>query len=318
MKVTRWSSFCLVALSAIALVGREARASVYVVDQAAPGAADTNAGTEESPFKTVQHAADLVKPGDTVYVMAGRYEERVKVQTSGEDGKPITFQAMPRRWARVHGFDLAASYIRVVGFEITAPEAVVAVEVDGSYCEVLDNYIHEMMQGVGTHGEYAAVAHNRVAYNKVYHSEYGFVMQGNDWRVENNEVERLFMYAAGRWFDDCDYSRFWGDGLVERYNYYHGTRQSEINTAHTDCIQTWLSGNNAWSKHVTPRIQRLLRFPPGLHGGQRRELGGVRNWTFRHNIYSTNWAPEFLRGGWGADIMPVAQRERSRTARSIR
>ncbi len=170
MKPLRWSSFCLIVLSAISLAGREARASVYVVDQAAPGAADTNSGTEESPFKTVQHAADLVKPGDTVYVMAGRYEERVKVQTSGEEGKPITFQAMPRRWARVYGFDLAASHIRVVGFEITAPKALVAVEVDGSYCEVLDNYVHEMMQGVGTHGEYSAVAHNRVAYNKVYHS----------------------------------------------------------------------------------------------------------------------------------------------------
>ncbi len=41
----------------------QARAATYVVDQAAPGAADSNAGTEEKPFKTVRHAADVVKPG---------------------------------------------------------------------------------------------------------------------------------------------------------------------------------------------------------------------------------------------------------------
>jgi hypothetical protein len=35
----------------------QAHAAVYVVDQAAPGAADTNPGTEEKPFKTVQRAA---------------------------------------------------------------------------------------------------------------------------------------------------------------------------------------------------------------------------------------------------------------------
>ena len=41
-----------------------------MVDQAAPGAADTDPGTDENPFKTVQRAADAGKPGDTVYVMA--------------------------------------------------------------------------------------------------------------------------------------------------------------------------------------------------------------------------------------------------------
>ena len=226
MKWLPWRHFCPVALAMIGLVGGMAQAADYVVDQAAPGAADTNPGTEQSPFKTVQRAADLVKPGDTVAVMAGRYEERVSVKTSGAEGKPITFQAMPRRKARVWGFDLEASHLRVVGFEICAPTAEIAVLVAGSHNEVLDNYVHEMMQAIGTRGEYSQVEHDRAAYNKVYHSDYGFVIQGNDWILENNEVERLYMYLPGRWFDDCDYSRFWGSGLIERYSYYHGTRQS--------------------------------------------------------------------------------------------
>jgi hypothetical protein len=95
------------------------RAATYVVDQAAPGAADMNPETEEKPFKTVQHAADVARPGDTVYVMADKDDESVRVK-GGVEGKPIIFRAMPRRSATVSGFDLQASYLRIEGFNITA------------------------------------------------------------------------------------------------------------------------------------------------------------------------------------------------------
>ena len=301
MNVVRWSPFCLVVLSAILLNARPARASVYVVDQAAPGAADTNAGTEESPFKTIQRAADAARPGDTVCVMAGRYDERVKVKTSGAEGQPITFQAMPRRSAIVNGFDLSASHIRVAGFEITAEKPDTAVQLGGSYCEVLDNYIHDMMEGVGSTGEYSAVTHNRIAYNKVYHSEFGFILSGNDWMVENNEVCRLWMYAPGRQYDDCDYSRFFGQGCVERYNYYHGSIPKEIKTAHVDCIQTFLN-NGGMAKDLVFEYNTCFDFHQGCMVESAPHIGSVRNWTFRGNIYSTNGAPRFVRGGWGLDI----------------
>ena len=146
------------------------RTATYMVDQAAPGAADTNPGTEEKPFKTVQRAADVVKTGDTVYVMAGKYDERVKVKTGGAKGRPVAFVAMPRRSATVGGFDLEASYIRVEGFEITTGKPATAVQLRASHCEILDNYIHDMMVAVsGTVGkpsadgntrDYSAVTHN--------------------------------------------------------------------------------------------------------------------------------------------------------------
>jgi hypothetical protein len=308
MKLVCWSSFCLVVLSAILLNARVARASVYVVDQAAPGAADTNTGAEKNPFKTVQHAADVVKPGDIVYVMAGRYDERVKVKTSGSEGKPITFQAMPRRSAIVSGFDLAASYIRVAGFEITEEKAETAVQLNGSYCEVLDNYVHAMMEAVnGTVGvvkadgnrDYSAVAHNRIAYNKVYHSDYGFVMGGNDWMVENNEVCRLWMYLPGRNFDDCDYSRFFGKGCVERYNYFHGTTQKEIKVAHVDGIQTF-TDNGEIAVDALIEYNMICDYHEGCMVDGAPRIGNVRNWIFRGDIYCPN-SPT-MHGGWGPDV----------------
>src|SRR5690349_5156604 len=120
-------------------------AATYDVDQAAPGSADTNPGTEEKPFKTVQPAADGLKPGDTVFVMTGHYAEQVKIRTSGAEGRPIALRAVPLHSAVVGGFDLHASYIHIEGFELTAEKPAVAVQLGGSHCEILDNYIHDMM-----------------------------------------------------------------------------------------------------------------------------------------------------------------------------
>jgi hypothetical protein len=287
-----------------------AQAATYVVDQAAPGAADTNPGTEQKPFKTVQHAADAARPGDTIYVMAGRYDERVKVRAGGTEGKPIAFVVRPRCSVTVTGFDLDASYIRVVGFEITAEKPATAVQLHGSHCEILDNYIHDMMTAVsGTVGkpsadsntrDYSAVAHNRIAYNKVYHCEYGFILGGEDWLVENNEVSRLFMYASGNRYDDCDYSRFFGKGCIQRYNYYHGSTRREIKTAHVDCLQTF-TNNGEIAMDLLFEYNTCFDFHQMCMVESAPHIGSVRGWTFRHNIVSTN-SPT-MRGGWGPDII---------------
>ena len=300
----------LTCVGVLAGLAGQVRAATYVVDQAAPGAADTNPGTEEKPFKTVQHAADAAKPGDTVFVMAGKYDERVKVQAGGAEGKRVAFVAMPRRSATVGGFDLKASYIRVEGFEITADQPATAVQLGASHCEILDNYIHDMMVAVsGTVGrpsadgntrDYSAVAHNRIAYNKVYHSEYGFILGGEDWLVENNEVNRLFMYAPGNQNDDCDYSRFFGKGCIQRYNYYHGSTRQEIKTAHVDCLQTFCN-NGEIAMDLLFEHNTCFDFHQMCMVESAPHIGSVRGWTFRHNIVSPN-SPA-MRGGWGPDII---------------
>lgn len=284
-------------------------ALIYVVDQAASGAADSNPGTEEKPFKTIQRAADAAQPGDTVFVMAGNYPERVQVRSSGAEGRPIMLRAMPRRSVVIGGFELQASYIRVQGFEITAEKPAVAVQLAGNHCEVLDNYIHDMSVGVaGTVGkpgpdgnrDYSAVAHNRIAYNKVYHSQYGFMLGGQDWLVENNEVNRLFMYSPGNKYDDCDYSRFFGQGCVQRCNYYHGSRASEIRVAHVDCLQTF-TVNGEIAKDLVFENNTCFDFHQMCMVESAPHIGSVSNWTFHGNIVSAN-APT-MSGGWGPDII---------------
>src|SRR3712207_6595536 len=62
----------------------------------APSGSDANPGTEELPWKTIQHAAHVLLPGDTAYVRAGVYRERVAINVSGsESAGPVVLANYP-------------------------------------------------------------------------------------------------------------------------------------------------------------------------------------------------------------------------------
>ena len=54
---------------------------------------DTNPGSLSRPFQTIQHAALLAQPGDTVSVRGGTYYETVTPPRSGLPGRTINFEA---------------------------------------------------------------------------------------------------------------------------------------------------------------------------------------------------------------------------------
>lgn len=58
----------------------------------APNGNDAEAGTADKPWQTIQHAADLAKPGDVIVVRAGTYEP-FHTMRGGTATKPITFRA---------------------------------------------------------------------------------------------------------------------------------------------------------------------------------------------------------------------------------
>ena len=68
-----------------------AQATTYYVS---PIGSDSYVGTSLSvPFKTIQRAADVVNPGDNVYIRNGVYREQVRLARSGTLQQRITFQA---------------------------------------------------------------------------------------------------------------------------------------------------------------------------------------------------------------------------------
>ncbi|UCE13893.1 MAG: right-handed parallel beta-helix repeat-containing protein [Candidatus Heimdallarchaeota archaeon] len=59
----------------------------------APDGSDTNSGTEDHPFRTINRAAEVALAGDAVLVKNGMYREVVTVQNSGTEQNPIQFVA---------------------------------------------------------------------------------------------------------------------------------------------------------------------------------------------------------------------------------
>ena len=95
---------------------------------------DNNAGTTATaPLASLQAAADLVHPGDTVLVMNGTNtnggNDVLTISTSGTAGAPIIFEAAPGATPIIdssgawQGIEINASYITINGFTIVGDAA---------------------------------------------------------------------------------------------------------------------------------------------------------------------------------------------------
>jgi hypothetical protein len=117
------------------------RADAQITWVVSPTGNDANPGTSWQPFRTIQKAADVVNPGDTVIVEDGTYtgtgtgtacasasKPIVCLTRGGVDGLPVTFRAQNVGGAKLDGqnntstdgfrFVSNANYIVIDGFEI--------------------------------------------------------------------------------------------------------------------------------------------------------------------------------------------------------
>ncbi|NIX78079.1 DUF1565 domain-containing protein [Microvirga terricola] len=62
---------------------------------------DSNPGTLNAPFKTINLAVGKLQPSDTVYLRGGTYFESVKVHVSGTKDAPITIRSYPGEMATI-------------------------------------------------------------------------------------------------------------------------------------------------------------------------------------------------------------------------
>jgi len=136
---TRHASHVAVLVAVILVVvggwlsAQSAGATYYV----AAGGSDSNPGTQSQPFRTIQRAADIVSPGDTVLVGDGTYTMTagnacgsavVCLTRGGTSSAPVTFRSINPQGAKINGqsnsvrygfeFRSAANYIRIEGFEV--------------------------------------------------------------------------------------------------------------------------------------------------------------------------------------------------------
>lgn len=102
---------------------------VGVLYYVSPTGDDSNEGISESkPFKSIQKAADLTLPGDTVFIMNGTFQfagSELNIKRSGNAGAWITYKALKGNKPKIKitgkvwkTIEIAADYITIEGIEI--------------------------------------------------------------------------------------------------------------------------------------------------------------------------------------------------------
>jgi hypothetical protein len=168
---------------------------------------DSNPGTITSPWLTIQHAANSVQAGGTVYVRAGTYNQSVTIAVSGSaTAGPVTFQSYPGETAIVDGTGLTVSgsntqglfniedesYVTIEGFTIqnyttsnaNATPAGIWVTGSGSNIQLLNNQVHNITTtsekngnafGIAVYGSEApaAISDITISGNTVYDCKTG-------------------------------------------------------------------------------------------------------------------------------------------------
>lgn len=87
---------------------------------------DKNSGTENSPFLTIQTAADLAQPGDIITVHEGIYRERITPPRGGEsDSKRITYQAAKNEKVEIKGSEVVFGWKKFADgvWKVTLPNS---------------------------------------------------------------------------------------------------------------------------------------------------------------------------------------------------
>ncbi len=111
---------------------------------------DAGPGTSDSPYRSIQHAADSARPGETVTVRAGAYDEILRFTRSGNYfDRTITVQAAAGEQVVLKGIETAGQdHLTVRGLTVRGA-AYLGISVAGSYRVRVENCRTEGTPGSG-------------------------------------------------------------------------------------------------------------------------------------------------------------------------
>ena len=182
----------------------------YIVDANAGN--DANVGSAAKPFKSIQKAATMVLPGDTVLVKNGVYNE--ENGAPGQAGIAITRSGAPDAWIRFANFPgqhpqvrtktwaafsvKEAAYVSIAGFDISTGVNPTEKKNVGTgvgmehahHIRVLDNTVHDCGGGgiASSYSDYLTIQNNRVfrnAFYNIYNTSGISMWEGRDFDSKN-------------------------------------------------------------------------------------------------------------------------------------
>jgi len=256
------------------LFGYGAEASVVLLDK------NQNAIGEHV---TLAACVQAMSPGQICEASAATYPERVTVSGSGTPDAPLTIRSRERRGASSQGFVLTGSYIVIDGFTVDSVAAFSAgILVQGSDIRIVNNHLKNVQGNAAIDSPWESHSQRiSVKNNLIEDSQYGLFISGDSWVVENNEVSHLVKSQAG----DADYCRFWGEGHLIRYNYFHGAALNHAD-AHVDCFQTFDKGSKQnYARNIVIERNICINFHQAFMG-EAHNVQGSNTITFRRNIFA--------------------------------
>jgi parallel beta-helix repeat protein len=188
---------------------------------------DSNSGlSTTSAFRTIQRAADLTKPGDTVLIMNGLYTNNnvgyvVYITRSGTSNGWIKYEAYPGHKPKIkhnawHGIKITkgASYIQVRGLEVEGNNANITLGYAKSHQYNANN---PLTSGncISIDGRKTVPSHHiRILNNKVYNCGGGGIVsaQADYVTIDGNEV-----------FNNAWYSPYGTSGIIMYQNWNYDT-----------------------------------------------------------------------------------------------
>ncbi len=188
---------------------------------------DTNPGTRERPFATIERASRAATPGTLVHVAPGEYAGSIRTEADGTAADPIVYLSdvghgavlVPPSGTRVDAWDDRGDYVEIDGFEIDGrggPTWRNGIIVGGSHVTVRNCHVHDIAtttactsaggSGINTHAYWDGVDNHIVGnlvhdigapgcrfVQGIYHSTTGSIV--------NNVVYRIGAAAIHLWHD---------------------------------------------------------------------------------------------------------------------
>lgn len=154
----------------------------------APNGSDTNPGTFLLPWKTIGKAADMVGPGDTVFIRGGVYNEYVNFSRSGTNDAPILILAYPGETPIIDGYNqlprdytglvsVHGDWVQVSGLEVRNSKYI-GLGLYGTH-DLANNIFahHSQKPGIYIGGDFGIVENSRIWRNSMQ-NEFG---NGSSW-----------------------------------------------------------------------------------------------------------------------------------------
>jgi len=292
---------------ALAITPAAPRGQTYYVSKTGD---DANPGTQAQPWRTIQKAADTVTTGDTVYVNAGIYDEKVFIRASGNPGAMISFIANGN--VKSYGFHIVADYVRIKGFNITSVDSgwtttAYGIFVRGNYCIIEDNYIYYcpnsgICTATASHG--CIIRNNKLQRNTLA----GMEIDGTNHLIENNEIWDTIVYhtpTQSMLTQDSNGAFYHGSGHIFRGNYIHNITfthpEAQGYHPHIDAFQTFSGAQNVLFEKNLIVMPEYVDEPGNSLAGWM--LARATNITIRNNIVVIHRGTET--GGGGCSHLKV-------------